>query len=160
MTNIFIVKVIFSQKVVKKAWPLCSSNYIKKIKMEPNGVHFRAIIFKNLRRGLTQQKCIDELTSTPGDAAPSRTTVYHWFTNFNRGHSFLKNKLREDRPKSVAVRKNMYIHMYMNLNISSARLYGSSKMNQIQQKLLLRKALRSKRLHGFSERLNMSLPFI
>ena len=30
-------------------------------KMELNREHFRAIIFYNFRRGLTQQQCIDEL---------------------------------------------------------------------------------------------------
>ena len=46
--------------------------------MELNREHFRAIIFYNFRRGLTQQQCIDELNSSFGDEARSRTSVYRW----------------------------------------------------------------------------------
>ena len=39
--------------------------------MKINREHFRAIIFYNFRRGLTQQQCTDELNSIFGDEAPS-----------------------------------------------------------------------------------------
>ena len=45
-------------------------------KMELNREHFRAIIFYNFRRGLTQQQCIVELNSIFGDEAPSRTNFF------------------------------------------------------------------------------------
>ena len=44
--------------------------------MELNREHFRAIIFYNFRRGLTQQQCIDELNSIFSDEAPSTTSIY------------------------------------------------------------------------------------
>ena len=45
--------------------------------MELNREHFRAIIFYNFRRGLTQQQQrVDVLNSISGDEAPSRTSVY------------------------------------------------------------------------------------
>ena len=44
--------------------------------MELNREHFRAIIFRNFRRGLTQQQCIDEINSILGDEAASRASVY------------------------------------------------------------------------------------
>ena len=75
--------------------------------MELNREHFRAIIFYNFRRGLNQQQCIDELNSIFGDEAPSRTSVYRWFTEFNRGRSSLNDEFREGRPKSVVVPKNI-----------------------------------------------------
>ena len=53
--------------------------------MELNRKHFRAIIFYNFRRGLTQQQCLDELNSIFGDEDPSRTSVYLWYGEFNRG---------------------------------------------------------------------------
>ena len=62
--------------------------------MELNREHFRAIIFYNFRRGLTQQQCIE---------APSRTSVYRWYFEFNRGRSSLQDEFREGRPKSVVV---------------------------------------------------------
>ena len=46
--------------------------------MELNREHFRAIIFYNFRRGLTQQQCIDELNSIFDNEVPSRTIVYRW----------------------------------------------------------------------------------
>ena len=71
--------------------------------MELNREHYRAIIFYNFRRGLTQQQCIDELNSIFGNEAPSRTSVYRWYDEFNRGRSSLQDEFREDRPKSVVV---------------------------------------------------------
>lgn len=40
-------------------------------------------IFYNFLRG----QCIDGLNSTFGDEKPSRSTIYGWFTYFNRSHS-------------------------------------------------------------------------
>ena len=45
-------------------------------KMELNRGDFRAIIFYNFRRELTQQQCINELNLIFGDEAPLRTSVY------------------------------------------------------------------------------------
>ena len=71
--------------------------------MELNRKHFRAIIFYKFRRGLTQQQCIDELNSIVGDEAPSRTSVYRWYEEFNRGCSSIQDEFHEGRPKSVVV---------------------------------------------------------
>ena len=72
-------------------------------KMELNRKHFRAIIFYNFRRGLTQQQCIDELNSIFGNEAPSRISVYRWYGEFNQGRNSLQDELRESCPKSVVV---------------------------------------------------------
>ena len=69
--------------------------------MELNRDHFRAIIFYNFRHGLTQQKCIDELNSIFRDEAPSRTSVYRWCGEFNRGRSSHQDEFRERLSKSV-----------------------------------------------------------
>ena len=71
--------------------------------MELNRKHFRAIIFYNFRRGLTQQQCIDELNSIFGDEAPSKASVYRWYGEFNRSRSSLQDEFREVRPKSIVV---------------------------------------------------------
>ena len=71
--------------------------------MEFNHGHIRAIIFYNFRRGLTQQQCIDELSSIFCDEAPSRTSVNRWYGEFNRGCSSLQDEFREGLPKSVVV---------------------------------------------------------
>ena len=71
--------------------------------MELNREHFRAIIFYNFRRGLTQQQCINELNSIFRDEAPLRISAYRWYGGFNRGRSSLLDEFRESRPKSVVV---------------------------------------------------------
>ena len=71
--------------------------------MELNREHFRAILFYNFRRGLTQQQCIDTLNSIFGPEASSRTSVYRWYFEFKLGRSSLLDEFREDRPKSVVV---------------------------------------------------------
>ena len=67
--------------------------------MELNREHFRAIIFYNFRRVLTQQQCIDEINSIFGDEAPSRTSVYRWYGKFNRDRSLLQDGFRKGCPK-------------------------------------------------------------
>ena len=71
--------------------------------MELNCEHFRAIIFYNFRRGLTQQQSFDEFNLIFGDEAPSRTSVYRWYGEFNRGRCTLQDEFRQGRPKSVVV---------------------------------------------------------
>ena len=75
--------------------------------MELNSGHFRAIIFYNFRRGLTQQQCIDEFNSIFGDEAPSNTSVYRWYAEFNRGRSSPQDEFRESRPKSIIFPKTI-----------------------------------------------------
>ncbi|GBP60127.1 hypothetical protein EVAR_41816_1 [Eumeta japonica] len=67
--------------------------------------HFRAMIYYDFRCGLTQKQYIDQLTSTfgDGDGAPSKTTVHHWFNEFNRERSVLKDEFKEGRLESVIV---------------------------------------------------------
>ena len=59
-----------------------------------NREHFRAIIFYNFRRVLTQQQCIDELNSIFGDETLSSTSFYRWYGKFNRGRSSLQDEFR------------------------------------------------------------------
>ena len=42
-----------------------------------------------------EQQCIDE--------APSRTSVYRWYGEVNRGRSSLQDEFREGRPISIVV---------------------------------------------------------
>ena len=63
--------------------------------MELNCEYFPAILFYNFRHVLTQQQRIDELNSIFGDEAPSWTSVYRWYCEFNRGRSSLQGEFRE-----------------------------------------------------------------
>ena len=79
--------------------------------MELTREHFRAIIFYNLRRGLSRQECIDELKSLLRDKAPSYSTVKSWFKEFNRGRSSLKDEFRKGPPKTAVVPENINAHL-------------------------------------------------
>ena len=71
--------------------------------MEINREHFCAIIFNNFRHGLTQQQCIDDLKSIFGDEVPSRTSVYQWYGEYNRGRRSFQDEFRKGHPKSVVI---------------------------------------------------------
>ena len=78
--------------------------------MQLNREHFRAIIFNNYWRVVTQQQCIAELNSIFGDEAPSRTSVSRWYGKFNWGRSPLQEEFREGRPKSVVISKTINVN--------------------------------------------------
>ena len=61
------------------------------------------IIVRLFSRRLTQQQYIDEFNLIFGDEAPSRTSVYRWYGEFDQGHSSLQDELREGCPKSIVV---------------------------------------------------------
>ncbi|GBP47253.1 Putative uncharacterized protein FLJ37770 [Eumeta japonica] len=50
---------------------------------------------------------MNQLTSTFGDEATSKTTVYYWFSEFDRGRSMLTDEFKEGRPESVVVPQNI-----------------------------------------------------
>ena len=75
--------------------------------MELTRENFRAMIYYDFRRGLTQEQCINQLNSTFGDEAPSTPTVYRWYIEFKRGRSSLTDEVKEGRPKSVVVPENI-----------------------------------------------------
>ena len=71
--------------------------------MELNREHFRAIIFYNFQRGLTQQQCNDELNSIFGVEAPLKARFIDGMVNSTVLRSSLQDEFREGRPKSVVV---------------------------------------------------------
>uniref|UniRef100_A0A7I4XXB0 HTH_48 domain-containing protein n=1 Tax=Haemonchus contortus TaxID=6289 RepID=A0A7I4XXB0_HAECO len=76
--------------------------------MELNRGHFRAIIFYKFRRGLTQQQCMDELSSIAGDEAPPRASVYRWSSEFTRGRSSLEDEFLEVDQNQYLFRKPLF----------------------------------------------------
>ena len=73
------------------------------MKIELNREHFIVIIYYIFRRGLTLQQSIDELNAIFGDEAPSKTSAYRWYGDFNRERRSRHGEFREGRPKSVLV---------------------------------------------------------
>lgn len=106
--------------------------------MELTREHFRAIIFLRFSTWINTKECIIELHLTFGDEAPSKTTVYRWFSEINRGRSSLSDEFREGRPKSAVAPKNIdavcemikqdrhvtYYKIEESLSVSSTSIYA------------------------------------
>ena len=75
--------------------------------MELSRYNFRVMIYYDFRRGLSPQECINQLISTFGDETPHKATIYRWYNKFNRGRSFLNDKFKEGRSKSVMMPENI-----------------------------------------------------
>lgn len=75
--------------------------------MEISHENFRAMIFYDFRKGLTQQHCFESLHSTFGNEAPSKATVHNWYNEFKGGRSSLKDDEKPGRPISVVVPENI-----------------------------------------------------
>ena len=106
--------------------------------MELNRALFGAIIFDNFLRGLTQQQCIDELNSIFGDEAPSRTSVYRWYGEFNRGRSSLQDEFREGRPKSVVAPETIDAVIYREIE-TTLGISGTSIHSIMHEHLTVKK---------------------
>ena len=78
--------------------------------MEINREHFRAIIFYNFRRELTQQQCINELNSIFGVETPPRASVYRWYEEFKRGCSSLQHKFCKVVQNQLLFRKPLMLY--------------------------------------------------
>ncbi|CAH2010866.1 unnamed protein product [Acanthoscelides obtectus] len=70
--------------------------------MELNREHFRAIIYYNFQRQLSQQECPAELMSLFGNEAPHQSTISRWYEEFKRGRVSLSDDPKEN---ADAVRK-------------------------------------------------------
>ncbi|KAG7295442.1 hypothetical protein JYU34_021619 [Plutella xylostella] len=75
--------------------------------MELTREHFRAIIFHNFRRGLSQEQCLAELVSIYKLEAPSKTTIYRWYSEFRRGRSSLTTVPSTGQPKTAVTQDNI-----------------------------------------------------
>jgi histone-lysine N-methyltransferase SETMAR len=63
--------------------------------------HFRAMIFYDLKVGLSASQCTERLQSAFGTSAPSQATVYNWFAELRRGRQSLQDEARSGRPVSA-----------------------------------------------------------
>lgn len=76
------------------------------VKMKLTRENFRAIIFHNFRRGLSQEECLSELKSLYSSEAPSKTTIYRWYSEFRRGRNSVGDVPSSGRPKSAVTPEN------------------------------------------------------
>ncbi|CAH1963180.1 unnamed protein product [Acanthoscelides obtectus] len=75
--------------------------------MELNRGHFRAIIYYNFQRQLSQQKCLAELLSVFGNKAPHQSTISRWYGEFKRGRVSLSEDSRVSVPKTAVTQENV-----------------------------------------------------
>lgn len=75
--------------------------------MELSREHFRAMIFYDFKLNLTEQQSHDRLRLAFVDEAPSYSTVFRWFAEFNRGRSSLSDEHREGRPSTAVTTENI-----------------------------------------------------
>lgn len=75
--------------------------------MELNRENFRAIIFYNFRRQLSQQECLAELVSVFGNEAPHQSTISRWYGEFKRGRISLSDDPRAGAPKTAVTQENV-----------------------------------------------------
>ncbi|CAH2000323.1 unnamed protein product [Acanthoscelides obtectus] len=68
--------------------------------------HFRAIIYYNLQRQLSQQECLAELLSVFGNEAPHQSTISRWYGEFKRGRVSLSDDPRVGAPKTAVTQEN------------------------------------------------------
>ncbi|CAH1996019.1 unnamed protein product [Acanthoscelides obtectus] len=75
--------------------------------MELNREHFRAIIYYNFQRQLSQQECLAELLSVFGNEAPHQSTISRWYGEFKRGRVSLSDDPRVGAPKTAVTQENV-----------------------------------------------------
>ncbi|CAH1958820.1 unnamed protein product [Acanthoscelides obtectus] len=75
--------------------------------MELNPEHFRAIIYYNSQRQLSQQECLAELLSVYGNKAPHQSTISRWYGEFKRGRVSLSDDPRVGAPKTAVTQENV-----------------------------------------------------
>ncbi|CAH1985567.1 unnamed protein product [Acanthoscelides obtectus] len=75
--------------------------------MEFNREHFRAIIYYNFQRQLSQQECLAGLLSVFGNEAPHQSTISRWYGEFKRGRVNLSDEPRVGAPKMAVTQENV-----------------------------------------------------
>lgn len=76
--------------------------------MELNREHLRAMIFYDFKFGLTEKLSLQRLQSALGESAPSRATVFRWFSEFKRGKTNLEDDHRSGRPQTAVTAENVW----------------------------------------------------
>ncbi|CAH1991124.1 unnamed protein product [Acanthoscelides obtectus] len=75
--------------------------------MELNREHFRAIIYYNFQRQVSQQECLAELLSVFSNEAPHQSTISRWYGEFKRGRVSLSDDPRVGAPKTTVTQENV-----------------------------------------------------
>ncbi|CAH1967194.1 unnamed protein product [Acanthoscelides obtectus] len=92
--------------------------------MSLNREHFRAIIYYNFQRQLSQQEYLAELLSVFGNESPHQSTISRWYGEFKLGRVSLSDDSRVGAPKQQSPRKTRetYREIEASLNISKTSI--------------------------------------
>ncbi|CAH2011689.1 unnamed protein product [Acanthoscelides obtectus] len=69
--------------------------------------HFRAIIYYNFQRQLSQQECLAELLSVFDNEAPHQSTISRWYGELKRGRVSLSDDPRVGAPKTAVTQETV-----------------------------------------------------
>ena len=77
--------------------------------MELRKDHFRAMILYDYQSGLHQDESVARLVAAFGDQAPSRSTVFRWFSEFKHGRTSLEDEERSGRPSCATTEEQIAV---------------------------------------------------
>ncbi|CAH2007674.1 unnamed protein product [Acanthoscelides obtectus] len=77
-------------------------------KIELNREHFRAIIYYNFQRQLSQQECLAELLSVFGNEAPHQSTISRWYEEFKHRHVTYREIEASSKISNTSIQKILY----------------------------------------------------
>ncbi|CAH1989290.1 unnamed protein product, partial [Acanthoscelides obtectus] len=81
-------------------------------KLELNREHFRATIYYNFQRQLSQKECLPELLSVFGNEEPLQSTISRWYGEFKRGRVSLSDDSRVGAPKTAVTQENSTVWVF------------------------------------------------
>ncbi|GBP61745.1 hypothetical protein EVAR_31073_1 [Eumeta japonica] len=81
---------------------LCADN---EVILPPSACELKAIVTE--MNDSVKKRSVKINVSKTKDEAPSKTTGYHWFSEFNRERFMLTDEFKEGRPKSVVAPQNI-----------------------------------------------------
>lgn len=117
--------------------------------MDLSRENFRAMIFYDYKCGLTPKLCIDRLQQAFKDEAPSKTSVYRWFTEFESGRTYLSDDFREGRPATAITDENIDLVRNMinaDRHVTYAEIAASIGIGKSQIQKILHEHLLSRKL--------------
>ncbi|CAH2011270.1 unnamed protein product [Acanthoscelides obtectus] len=117
--------------------------------MELNREHFRAIIYYNFQRQLSQQKCLAELLSVFGNEAPNQSTISRWYGEFKRGRVSLRDDSRVGAPKTAVTQENVDAvrKLIIEDRHASLKISKTSIQKILHEELGVRKLLKAARVN-------------
>lgn len=117
--------------------------------MDLSREHFRAMIFYDFKCGLTPKLCVDRLEKAFGYKAPSQTTVYRWFSEFQCGRTYISDDFREGRPSTAITDENIDLVRNMidsDRHVTYAEIAASLGIGKSQIQTILQEHLRARKL--------------